>query len=132
MNVQVHADADQRTKISRPPVCETRERHASDPQRRSESTSMSIAPSQPDFKVRAAKKLAVNKRKRGKIPFYQVLRTLASYGLAAGQLSVVWGCAYTTSARRLQDPGLITLRELVQVSDQAGIPLDELLAAVGK
>ena len=63
-------------------------------------------------------------------PFKPVARLLLGYGLTASNLSRLLGCAYTTARSRLDRPSTFSLGELEAVSIKAGIPMEEIRAAI--
>lgn len=64
------------------------------------------------------------------IPFAAVQRLIRGYGLTSARVADILGCSFNTGASRLRDPGKLTLRELCRLADAAGIPLEELRAAL--
>lgn len=133
MSLQPTAEPDPRKQKNRPPVCETEGRPRSEaPSEETRSTSSSIAEkAMHDKEERIRKEISDTKLKR-KPAFSPVQRLLKGYGLNAVHLSLIWGCAYNTAAARLREPANLTLRELQLVSEQAGIPMDEIRSCIRK
>ena len=68
--------------------------------------------------------------KKTDIPFSPVLRLLRGYGVNAVQLATILGVSYNTASARLRRPDTLTLREIGLISSRAGIPIEEVRAAI--
>lgn len=68
--------------------------------------------------------------KRRDLPFWGVRRLLLGYELTSTHLARATGMSESTAARRLANPGDLTLSELRRVCRNAGVPADELREAI--
>ena len=67
-----------------------------------------------------------------KVPFISVRRLLLSYRLNARRLSMMLGCSWSTAQRKMENPELWTLKELMTICSMAHIPVDEMREAIQK
>lgn len=63
-------------------------------------------------------------------PFTEIRHLLLGYGLTAGRLSEAIGSSPSTAQRRLNDPGSLTLRELMGACRRGGIPAERIREAI--
>ena len=63
-------------------------------------------------------------------PFWSVRRLLLGYELTPKYLAKACRISEQTAARRLANPGELTLNELRRVCRNAGIPADEIREAI--
>lgn len=68
--------------------------------------------------------------KRKEPPFWDVRRLLLGYELTAPYLAKVAGFSERTAARRLANPGNLTLNELRRICRYGNIPADKLREAI--
>lgn len=70
---------------------------------------------------------------REKVPDFDAMaRLLRGYGANGSSLSRATGCAPATALKKLADPSLLTLGDLVKASRYFTIPMDEIREAVKK
>ena len=67
-------------------------------------------------------------RTRNQIELHRLLK---AYGLNATTLSKVIGCTYPTAKKKLEDPGLLTVNELMMISSKGHIAIDLVRGAIG-
>lgn len=63
-------------------------------------------------------------------PFWDVRRLLLGYELSAVHLARAAGISESTAARRLANPGDLTLTELKRICRNGGIPADRIREAI--
>lgn len=123
----------QGAKKDRPPVCKTAGRPApATPEGEDRSTKQNLSQSPTKSKAERTRQEISDVKLKRKPAFSPMQRLLKGYGLNAVHLSMIWGVAYNTAAARLREPATLTLRELQLVSDQAGIPMEEIRACIRK
>ena len=57
-------------------------------------------------------------------------RLLKSYGLTGPKLSKILECSHCTAKRRIDNPGHLTLDELVKINHGVPIPWEEIKRAI--
>lgn len=63
-------------------------------------------------------------------PFWDVRRLLLGYELSAVHLAKAAGISESTAARRLANPGDLTLTELRRICRNGGVPADRIREAI--
>ena len=63
-------------------------------------------------------------------PFWDVRRLLLGYELTAVHLAKAAGISESTAARRLANPGDLTLTELKRICRNGGVPADRIREAI--
>ena len=63
-------------------------------------------------------------------PYSAMRRLLLGHEMTGRRLAKVLGCSYSTAARRLDGPDTFTLGELVVLSVNGHIPIEEIRAAI--
>lgn len=63
-------------------------------------------------------------------PFWDVRRLLLGYELSAAHLAKAAGISESTAARRLANPGDLTLTELKRICRNGGVPADRIREAI--
>lgn len=63
-------------------------------------------------------------------PLATLSRTLAGYGVTPTAFAKAAGFSYPTAKRRLDDPRLLTLEDLLKISQNFHIPIEELREAI--
>jgi hypothetical protein len=63
-------------------------------------------------------------------PFWDVRRLLLGYELSAVHLAKAAGISESTAARRLANPGDLTLTELKRICRNGGVPADRIREAI--
>lgn len=67
------------------------------------------------------------KRERNQIELY---RLLMAYGLNATALSRILGCTFPTAKKKLENPGLLTVNELMLIHSKGHIDMETLRGAI--
>lgn len=67
---------------------------------------------------------------RRETPFAEMQRLLRGYGLNGPKMAVAMGCSENTAKKRIDNPGLLTLNDLENISRRAQIPMDEIRGAI--
>lgn len=63
-------------------------------------------------------------------PFWDIRRLLLGYELSAVHLARAAGISESTAARRLANPGDLTLTELKRICRNGGVPADRIREAI--
>lgn len=63
-------------------------------------------------------------------PFAALGRLLKGYDLNAPKLAGILDCSTPTARRRLKEPELLTLGDLVRISQRGHIPMEEIREAI--
>ena len=62
--------------------------------------------------------------------FAKVGRLMKGYGLTGRKVAEIIGCAGATGVKKLEDPELFTLGDLMRINKAAHIPADEIREAI--
>ena len=63
-------------------------------------------------------------------PFWKVRELLLGKELRAKELSGVLGCAYNTAKAKIDNPEKFTLGDLLKISRNGHVPMDEIREAI--
>lgn len=68
--------------------------------------------------------------KEREAPFSKMHRLLLGYGYNGENLSKVLGTSRPTAKKRLDNPGLLTMKDIVNLNLKGHIPMEELREAI--